>query len=151
MILLTATLALIAPAPIMREGVPVAYRVKAERSGRSLNLVLHPHQMPAVVDAISAGGGQQITIRKDGPAYMLVASSDQGLKTALTEATAQDRIDRRAADPLGYARSDLAWAKQMLRCAVADQFSGRDVPNDWMKTHEDEVFRLQDVVASLEA
>lgn len=145
-----ATLAALTLSPVVVNDKVIAYTAKADMAGTRRTVIVLPKHARALADAIQAGAGQKLVVRRDGNRNVLVSSQDETLKASLIAADGEDRAAKRAADPLGYALGDLAWAEQMLACARAD-FILHDDTTDSVEKHEAQVARLKTVVSDLSA
>jgi len=149
MIIMTAALAILAPSPILKDGVPVAYEVKGERANGAVKFIVMPHQLGPVMTAIENGGGQQLVLSLEGKSRLVLRDAqDKELRTALKNANAVKLAADREADPLGFAMGDLAWAEQMLRCARADVILHGE-PQSHVDAAEAHVERLAKIVLDL--
>ncbi|QAY80226.1 hypothetical protein [Sphingosinicella sp. BN140058] len=146
--IIAASLAPLALVAIGCTDQPKAYRGQAIHNGRAIALIVLPHQEKVVSDAIDAGAGQPLIVRLDKGVGLLAGSRDDVLAARLNQAETDDCAARRAADPLGHAEQDLAWAQQMLNCAYADVELGRAPADDWVQRHEDKVAELTQLVAT---
>lgn len=144
-----ATIAALTLSPVIVKDQVVAFRIMADVAGRQRPVVVQPHHAQVIADAISSGAGQRISVRSEKGLHVLVDSQDPTLRAALVDASAAKREADRAADPLGFALGDLAWARQMLRAARADVTLHDDVPGNWVANHEANVARLTTLVETL--
>ena len=135
--------------PIMADDRVVAFKIQADFAGRTRSVIVQGHHARVIADAMESGAGQKITVRLDKGRHILIDSQDPALRSALVEASADKRKADRAADPLGFALGDLAWARQMLSAARADVVLRDDVPADWVESHEAHVDSLVALVERL--
>lgn len=149
MMIMTAALAMLAPSPILKEGVPVAYEIKGERKSGAVRIIMLPHQLGPIMTAIEQGGGQQlvVSVEKTGRMFLNDAQDDT-LRAALKEANARKLAAEREADPLAFALGDLAWAEMMARCARADVIRHGE-PQSHVDAAEAEVARLTKIVLDM--
>lgn len=134
-----ATLAALTLSPVVVGEKLIAYEAKADMAGARRTILVTTKHAEAVMAAIQSGAGQKLIVRREGNRNVLVGSQDTDLKASLAAADLQDRAAKRAADPLGYALGDLAFAEQMLRCVRADIL------------HEDTVENPEELIARYEA
>ena len=148
--ILVATLLASTLVPVVVNDVAVAYVCMADCKGRH-RVVVDPQQAKAVSDAIATGAGQSLIVSTRNGKPILIGSRDPILRDALDQAKSERQAALRAADPLGHAIGDLAWAEQMLACARADVLLHEDVPAEHVRNHKENVARLRRVVADLQA
>lgn len=148
-----ATLAALTLSPIVAGEKLVAYEAKAEMAGARRTVLVAPKHAEAVMAAIQSGAGQKLIVRREGSRNVLVGSQDADLKASLAAADLEDRAAKRAADPLGYALGDLAFAEQMLRCVRADVVLHEEAaanPEELIARYEARVADLKKIVLDLD-
>lgn len=149
MMIMTAALAMLAPSPILKEGVPVAYEIKGERASGAVKIIMLPHQLGPIMTAIEQGGGQQLVLSRESTGRMVLRDAqDDTLRAALKDANARKLEEDREANPLAFALGDLAWAEMMARCARADVMLHGE-PQSHVDGAEAEVARLTKIVLDL--
>ena len=147
--ILIATLASITLLPVLAGGNVVAYEGKADFQGVERTIVVPKHMASPLNDAITAGGGQKIIVKREDGLNVLFGSRDEALNDSLKTAAVEHKAALRAAEPLSHAVSDLAMARIMLSAARADPIIHADVPVNWVSDHERTVALMEQKVVDL--